>query len=312
MLSALAWILAITAPDSIAPRTGWVRAWTDHETYQRGAAVRLFFQLDRVAYVTAIRVDVDGQMHVLFPRTPWADNAIETRRTVELNGARTDEAFAADDAAGVGYIFVIASPSPFDYTDLARDDYWDYRQVSGGSIRGDPYVALTDLAARIAPGGDYDYDVAPYYVERAYDYPRFVCAQCHAQPRHPEWDEYGRACGRFRLVIYDDPAYYAYRYDRGRRVVVTRPQHPGPRFVFRDAVPGTAYVTRLQGRPKVRLVPRGEARRPAPRVVQPKDRQRVPKDIAPDDRPPAPKPAVRARAKPHSTSHPEPRRRTRE
>src|SRR5215207_4292883 len=47
-------------------------------------------------------------------------------------------------------------------------------------IQGDPYVRLTDLAARIAPDGDYDYDIAPYYVDRRYDYPRFVCYDCHA------------------------------------------------------------------------------------------------------------------------------------
>ena len=40
------------------------------------------------------------------------------------------------------------------------------------------------------PTSDYDYDVVPYYVERHYDYPRFVCYDCHAYASYSEWDPY--------------------------------------------------------------------------------------------------------------------------
>ena len=76
-----------------------------------------------------------------------------------------------DDDPGVGYLFAIAVAEPFDFRYITRGDYWDYRLIDGGRIQGDPYVRLTDLAARIAPDGDYDYDIAPYYVDRRYDYP---------------------------------------------------------------------------------------------------------------------------------------------
>jgi hypothetical protein len=49
-------------------------------------------------------------------------------------------------------------------------------------------------------------------------------------------------------VIYDDPAYYAYRYNRGRNVVPVRPLRPAPRYVFKDVEPGAEYVTRLRQR----------------------------------------------------------------
>jgi hypothetical protein len=152
-----------------------------------------------------------------------------------------------DDYPGVGYLFAIASARPFDFKDIARGDHWDYRLIEGGRIRGDPYVVLADLAARVAPGGDYDYDISPYYVEERYDYPRFVCYDCHAYAKFDEWDPYRRACARFRVVIYDDPRFYPYRSGRGHNIVVARPVRPGPRFVFRDADPGTAYVTRARG-----------------------------------------------------------------
>ena len=249
MLIALAWML-ITHPPEVPGAAGesWVRTWTDREApYDHGDPVRVFLRLDRAAYVTVLRVDTDGRIRILYPRSPWGDNHVEERHTFEITGRRDDYAFAVDEEDGAGYVFVIASPQPFDYRDFARDDYWDYRLLSGGRIRGDPYVALTDLAERISGNNEYAYDVTPYYVGRRYDYPRFVCAQCHSHTRDRAWDEYRLRCARFRLVIYDDPAYYPYRYDRGRNVVVERPLHPGPRFVFRNAEPRADYVTRLRG-----------------------------------------------------------------
>ena len=78
---------------------------------------------------------------------------------------RGGRSFQVDDDPGVGYLFAVAAAEPFDFRDITRGDYWDYRLIDDGRIQGDPYVRLTDLAARIAPGGDYDYDIAPYYVE---------------------------------------------------------------------------------------------------------------------------------------------------
>jgi hypothetical protein len=195
--------------------------------------------------VTVFRVDTDGRLRVIFPREPWSDPYIrDDRKTIELPGNRGGRSFIVDDYPGVGYLFAVASPEPFDYDAIARGDYWDYRLIDGGRIQRDPYVVLTDLAERISPDADYDYDVVPYYVERHYDYPRFVCYDCHALRSYDQWNPYSRSCARFDLVIYDDPRYYPYRSGRGRNVVITRPTHPGARFVFRDREPGRDSVTR--------------------------------------------------------------------
>ena len=45
-----------------------------------------------------------------------------------------------DDDPGVGYLFAISSRRPFDFDDITRGDYWDYRLIDGGRIQGDPYV----------------------------------------------------------------------------------------------------------------------------------------------------------------------------
>ena len=260
MFFALGWMLlfALPSPDTIpksAPLAshraaqGRVALWTDHDApYPRGGVARVYLSVDEPAYVAVFRVDTDGRIRVIFPREPWSDTYVLDGQSFEISGPRGRGSFVVDDYPGIGYLFAVASPDPLDFADITRGDYWDYRLIDGGRIQGDPYVRLTDLAARMVPSEDYDYDVVPYYVERHYDYPRFVCYDCHAYASYSDWDPYQSSCTRFRVVIRDDPRYYPYRYGQGRNVVTDRPLHPGPRYLFRDADPTSGYVTRVPGR----------------------------------------------------------------
>ena len=216
---------------------GRVQVWTENGTdpYRAGDHARVFIRGEEDAYVTVLRVDTDGRIQVLFPRAPWMDNYVRGDREYEIEQTRNSNAFDVDDDPGVGYVFAISSPDPFAFDPITDGDHWDYRTI-GDRIHGDPYVALTDLAGRILPAGagDWDYDISPYYVERHYDYPRFLCYDCHAFASFGTWDPYAATCPRFRIVAYDDPVYYPYRYYQGRTVVVNRPLRPEPRFVFKD------------------------------------------------------------------------------
>lgn len=231
-----------------------VSVWTDNgdDPYQTGRGARVFVRADRDAYVTIFRVDTDGRIRVLFPRDPWEDNFVRGGREFEVQDTQDDDAFLVDDYPGVGYVFAVASPDAFDYDAITSSDHWDYRAVSDGRVRGDPYVALTDLAQRIVPenDGDWDYDLVPYYVEQHYDYPRFLCYDCHSYASYSAWDPYAYSCVRFRIVEFDDPYYYPYRYYGGTRVVFTRPLRPEPRFIFkdRDGVGDDRFVTHARER----------------------------------------------------------------
>ncbi|HUF35620.1 MAG TPA: DUF4384 domain-containing protein [Gemmatimonadales bacterium] len=237
----------IAQPAAAQAAPGRVTVWTDRqEPYRRGEAARVYLAAGEPAHVTVLRVDTDGRIRVLFPRDPWDDTFVRDDRTLEVSGRRGGRGFTVDDAPGIGYLFAVASPNPFEFDDITRGEYWDYRVIDGGRLRGDPYLLLTRLAERITPGSDYHYDISPYYVDRHYDYPRFLCYDCHAYASYDEWDPYERACSRFRMVIYDDPATYPYRYGRGRTVVAA-PRPAGPRYVFLDADPRRDYVTRLSG-----------------------------------------------------------------
>ena len=272
MFVTLGWLLVVSlahsTPAPVAmqqtPRrhsdaAGRISVWTDREApYRRGEGARIYFRADEPGYVTVLRVDTDGRLRTLFPRQPWGAARVRGGRTNQVSIAHTRGSFTIDDDPGVGYLFAITSPHPFQYDEITRGDYWDFRVIEDGRIRGDPYVALTDLAARIAPRGDYQYDIAPYYVERHYEYPRFVCYDCHSYASYDEWDPYRTSCVRFRVVIHDDPAYYPYRYNSGRRVVMNRPKRLAPKFVFQDAESGSSYVTRLREPNRDQFAPRND------------------------------------------------------
>jgi len=250
--------LDIAGPRPLAaPRADrpMVQVWTNRgeSPYPSGETVRVMFQTEQDAFVTVLQVDTDGRVRVLFPREPWEDNFARSRRVYEVPDAGAPSGFRADDDPGQGYLFAVAAPDPFRYHLLvASDQRWNYELIAdGGRIRGDPYAALTDLAARMVPDGnrDWDYDIAPYYVQRHYDYPRFLCYDCHASVGFQTWNPYDYSCVRFRVVVFDDPYYYPYRSYGGTRAVFRRPLRPEPRFIFRDRGPSDAFLTRVGERP---------------------------------------------------------------
>src|SRR5437016_8241413 len=260
MFTTLGLLSVLTVADRAparAPTSGDYRArievWTNRgdDPYGSGQSVRVYFRADQDAYVTVLRVDTDGRVRVLFPREPGEDNFARGGRDYEVLNGSDRAAFYIDDYPGEGYVFAVTAADPFVYDAIESGDHWDYRVIADGRIRGDPYVALTDLAQRIVPGGysDWDYDLVPYYVQQRYDYPRFLCYDCHTYVGYPFWVPTDYTCTRFRIVVFDDPYYYPYRYYGGTRVVFTRPLRPEPRFIFKDRQGSEAFVTRVRERP---------------------------------------------------------------
>ncbi|HVO36070.1 MAG TPA: DUF4384 domain-containing protein, partial [Gemmatimonadales bacterium] len=233
-------LLAAPASAGSAPRAApvppGIRLWTSHgDTYHRGEAVRIYFRTERDAYVTIFRVDTDGRLRVLFPREPTDPNLAHGGETYDVEGVNDRDAFYVDDYPGVGYVFGVASQDPFDYDPMTANEHWDFdaaENLTNGRLHGDPYATLQQLVQQIEPEGyaDYDTHLLPYYVEQRYDYPRFLCYDCHAYAPYPVWNPYGLFCSRYSLYVYYDPFYfypsywYPTRYYGGTAVVYVRPR----------------------------------------------------------------------------------------
>ncbi len=260
---------------TLGHRRPGIRVWIlGSEVFRRGERARVYYRTERDAYVTIFRVDTDGRVRVLFPVHPFEDNFVRGGYTHHVQSYGRD-AFVVDEYPGVGYVFGVASDDPFLYDPIVDDDHWDYGLIADGRIHGDPYQSLEEVAGRLLPPQyvDFDTHLLPYYVERRYDYPRFVCYDCHTYTPWSYWDPYSAYCSRFTLVIWRDPYYYypSYwyptRYYGGTRVVYVQPgvARDG-RFVFKareSSTPGVEYRDR-----------RGDAtasRRPPERYVRATD-----------------------------------------
>ena len=237
-------------------RTPGIRIWTSgDDLVRRGERVRVFYRTERDAYVTIFRVDTDGRVRVIFPRSFDDDNYGYGGATYSAAVNATGASFYVDDYPGVGYIFGVASTAPFNYDPIWDGHGWDIHAVSDGRIHGDPMSSLEEIVQRMLPPdfGDYDTHLLPYYVEQRYNYPRFVCYDCHTYMPYAYWDPYLDWCRRYTLVVWNDPYYYypSYwyptRYYGGTRVVYTSRGYNDSRYVFKtrdNSAPGIDYRDR--------------------------------------------------------------------
>lgn len=268
MLYALIGLVTLTAsaaPDyrAIAAArhhdTPGVRLWiSGDDLVRRGDRVRLFYRTERDAYITVLRVDTDGRVRVLFPRSPSEDNYAYGGETYSVVDGGHGEAFVVDDDPGQGFLFAAASDVPFDYHAFLVDgDQWDPQLNVGARVHGDPLSNLEELVQQMLPEGftDFDTHLVPYYVDQRYQYPRFVCYDCHAYTPYASWDPYYDWCPRFQLVVWTDPFYYypSYWYPTwyygGSRVVYVNPGSYAnrSRYVFKSrdsSQPGIDYRDR--------------------------------------------------------------------
>lgn len=210
---------------------------------------------------------------MLYPRSPTENHYARADRDYRLLFPRSAY-WNVDERPGVGYFFIVTSPTPFDLSDFGYSYYeggWDLSAV-GSTVYSDPYVAMDDYVARLVPDWEYvDYglDFISYNVGGVHEFPRFLCYQCHGFRLYGSWNPYRYTCVNFRVVIYDDPYFYpSYRY-RANRVVMVGPRNPTrPRFEFKERAagdPGTP-VTVVRQRPRDDPPPAADRSRTSPRA----------------------------------------------
>ena len=267
-----------------AQRVSEPRIWLDRGTdpvLEPGDRVRIYYRTPADAYVAILQIDTDGTTRMLYPRSPTESHYARADRDYRLLFPRSAY-WNVDDRPGVGYFFVVTSPTPFDLSDFRYSHYdggWDLSAV-GSTVYSDPYVAMDDYVARLVPDWedvDYGLDFISYSVGGAHEYPRFLCYQCHGFRPYSTWNPYRYTCVDFRVVVYDDPYYYPSRRYRADRVVMVGPRNPTrPRFEFKERAegePGTPITVVRQGPrenpPPVADPPRAHQRAGRGRVASP-------------------------------------------
>lgn len=283
-------VLALAAPggtlvgqDYVPGETAEARIWLDRGNeplLQRGDRVRIYYRTSQDAYVAIFQINTDGAVRLLHPRAPEDETFTRGGRDYRLLFPQSSYWFV-DEYPGKGYYFVVASPEPFDLSSIPyvrHQRQWDLTQV-GQSVYQDPYLAMDDYIARLIPDWEvvpYALDFVAYDVGEVHEYPRFLCYDCHGYRSYPTWNPYTYACASFRVVVWDDPYFYAgYRY-QGSRVVYAQPRRGVGMYEFKERAQGETWTPLVRTRqPPLRraadYVEPGAARAPSqPEWVPPR------------------------------------------
>jgi len=155
----------------------------DDEIYQRGEAVRIHFETNSDAYAVVYRIDAEGSVSILWPRSRFDDGFVFGHHTYNLPTPGAQRIRAAG-SEGVEYVQVVVSAYPFDLRGLEVDFHHEgAEQEHAYYIAGDPFLAMNDVNYAVTGLEDAsDYVVTnylSYYVHRQVDHPRYMCTQCH-------------------------------------------------------------------------------------------------------------------------------------
>ncbi len=168
-----------------------VQIWLqDDDNIPFGAPVRVAFMVEDDAYVVVARMDVNGNLTVLFPTTASGRQDVAGNATVHVrtipDGFGTSF-YAHDRGAGLGFVFALASAAPFDLSRLDRNEF--ERTAANRQVRfsrasrriADPSRVVDEFGQRIqfnravpfsAAAAFYTVDQSAAYYSRASSYSR--------------------------------------------------------------------------------------------------------------------------------------------
>lgn len=210
-----------------------------NDPYASGERVRVRVHARPGSYVTVLRVDTRGRIHVLYPATPRSSGLVGS-----AGAMAAPFGFQAEPTSGLGYVMAFVSAGPFDFLSLGKGGRWnlprEWRHISG-----DPLESLIRRVALLS--SSFGYDQVAYRVGGTFEFPRFACTGCHTAV--PGWDPYAGACTLVTVERIPTPADYMYRV-AGPRSAVATASRPLSRLAFRlirheaspDAPPGRVQI----------------------------------------------------------------------
>jgi hypothetical protein len=167
----------------------------DRAVYRPGEPVNVTFGTNRDAYAVVYRIDSDGEVTILWPRSRLDDGFVFGEQDYEL--PMGSSRLLASAETGQEYVEAVASLYPFDLRDLEVDFLSDGDETAYHyQVTGDPFLAMNEVNYAITGMEDSeDYVVTNYTsydVGRQVDHPRYLCSQCHDADAGP--DPYDAAC----------------------------------------------------------------------------------------------------------------------
>ncbi len=188
-------------PDLLRPNV--VLSVVGNATLRRGNHVRLLVRTDRNAYLTLYRVNTEGRISIVYPTYPDSQVAwtpMVSRGVGDPSGSLENNTFTINDYPGVGYVFVIASPVPFDYAAMRDSTGWNLDGlIEGSRVSEDADAMIADIAVATLP------DTVPF----SYDEQRYLvgatpppivalpCLGCFPFAGHPFLIPVREWCGTF-------------------------------------------------------------------------------------------------------------------
>jgi hypothetical protein len=220
----------------------WIEGEPDY--FRRGDRLNVRFSVPYDAYVAVVHVDTDGNLEFLYPGTPWDVQMVRAGRVHSLPARGTFANTTIRSRAGIGYLYLIASPYPLDFSYFRSrlGSTWDWG-YAGRTVHGDPFLAFEQLARLMVPRWPYApylFDYHGYYVEGIHRYPSFACSD-RAYSSGWGWTPGFGTCSRLDFFLRDHPYYYDTRRFRGDRRALIRPYDSlDPRHGFKEDPRGGA------------------------------------------------------------------------
>jgi len=195
---------AVLAQQSDLP----VQVWLSKRDVRLGDRVRAYTRVATDGYLLVLHAEPDGRVRVLFPVDPIEDNFIRGGSEFEIRGRGDREAFSIYASSGVGTVYAAFSRDPFRFDEFVRNGHWDYGLPDTWVVFDDAEADLTDIAATMASGAYFDYDMTQYGVGE-------VVAQTSSHALHYYGGTYVNV-GAYYPSYYHDPWYgYGYPYGWG-------------------------------------------------------------------------------------------------
>ena len=161
----------------------WMQGKEDGDVLQKGEKFGVGFQTNQDAYAVVYRIDTEGEVTVLWPRSRFDDGFVFGGHEYQLPvpGKRR---LVAGGEAGEGFVEAIVSSYPFDLRELELDFHHEYTdEPYRFQVAGDPFLAMNEVNYVITgmeDSGDYVVtNYIGYYVHHKVDHPRYLCNQCH-------------------------------------------------------------------------------------------------------------------------------------